>query len=231
MRTIAFIFARGGSKGLPGKNIKQLNGVPLIVYSINLAKAMDEIDVVIVSTDDEAIAKVAKEHGASVPFLRPKSLAKDESAEFLAWKHAVNWVLENEGEFDIFVSLPATSPLRNSDDIKKCLSMLTNDVDMVLTCKNAERNPYFNMVKKDAEGFVELVNVEGKIFRRQDAPEVYDLTTVAYVCRPNFILQNNHVLDGSSKAVFIPKERAIDIDDKWDFMFAELLIRNKNAER
>ena len=230
MKTIAFIFARGGSKGLPGKNVKLLNGTPLIAYSINIAKAMKEIDEVIVSTDDEVIAKVAKEHGASVPFLRPESLAKDESDEFLAWKHAVGWVLENKGNFDVFISLPATSPLRNSDDVRKCLATLTDSVDMVLTCKDADRNPYFNMVKQGQEGFVELVNAEEKIFRRQDAPEVYDLTTVAYVCRPSFILQNNHVLDGKTKTVFIPKDRAVDIDDKWDFMFAELLMKEKNAK-
>jgi len=230
MKTIAFIFARGGSKGLPGKNVKLLNGTPLIAYSINIAKAMKEIDEVIVSTDDEVIAKVAKEYGASVPFLRPESLAKDESDEFLAWKHAVGWVLENKGNFDVFISLPATSPLRNSDDVRKCLATLTDSVDMVLTCKDADRNPYFNMVKQGQEGFVELVNAEEKIFRRQDAPEVYDLTTVAYVCRPSFILQNNHVLDGKTKTVFIPKDRAVDIDDKWDFMFAELLMKEKNAK-
>ena len=230
MKTIAFIFARGGSKGLPGKNVKLLNGTPLIAYSINIAKAMKEIDEVIVSTDDEVIAKVAKEYGASVPFLRPESLAKDESDEFLAWKHAVDWVLENKGNFDVFISFPATSPLRNSDDVRKCLATLTDSVDMVLTCKDADRNPYFNMVKQGQEGFVELVNAEEKIFRRQDAPEVYDLTTVAYVCRPSFILQNNHVLDGKTKTVFIPKDRAVDIDDKWDFMFAELLMKEKNAK-
>jgi N,N'-diacetyl-8-epilegionaminate cytidylyltransferase len=230
MKTIAFIFARGGSKGLPGKNVKLLNDTPLIAYSINIAKAMKEIDEVIVSTDDEVIAKVAKEYGASVPFLRPESLAKDESDEFLAWKHAVGWVLENKGNFDVFISLPATSPLRNSDDVRKCLATLTDSVDMVLTCKDADRNPYFNMVKQGQEGFVELVNAEEKIFRRQDAPEVYDLTTVAYVCRPSFILQNNHVLDGKTKTVFIPKDRAVDIDDKWDFMFAELLMKEKNAK-
>ena len=230
MKTIAFIFARGGSKGLPGKNVKLLNDTPLIAYSINIAKAMKEIDEVIVSTDDEVIAKVAKEYGASVPFLRPESLAKDESDEFLAWKHAVDWVLENKGNFDVFISLPATSPLRNSDDVRKCLATLTDSVDMVLTCKDADRNPYFNMVKQGQEGFVELVNAEEKIFRRQDAPEVYDLTTVAYVCRPSFILQNNHVLDGKTKTVFIPKDRAVDIDDKWDFMFAELLMKEKNAK-
>ncbi len=229
MKIIAFIFARGGSKGLPGKNIKLLDGIPLIAHSINTAKAIKEIDEIIVSTDDEAIAEIAEKYGASVPFLRPKLLAEDKSPEFLAWKHAVNWVLENKGEFDIFISIPATAPLRNSTDIKNCLSALSDDVDMVLTCKDAERNPYFNMVKKNQLGYVELVNNKGKITRRQDAPKVYDLTTVAYVCRPSFILQNNHVLDGKTKAVLVPKDRAIDIDDKWDFMFAELLMRSKGV--
>ncbi len=228
MKIIAFIFARGGSKGLPRKNLKLLNGIPLIAHSINIAKATSEIDDVIVSTEDESIAKVAREYGARTPFLRPKSLAEDSSDEFLAWRHAVSWVIENEGQFDTFISLPPTAPLRNTTDIEKCLSTLSIGTDMVLTCKNSERSPYFNIIKQNKSGFVELVNtVEGgKITRRQDAPKTYDLATVAYVCRPEFIMENNNVLDGKTKAILIPKERAVDIDDKWDFAFAELLMRD-----
>ena len=159
MKKIAFIFARGGSKGLPGKNIKLLNDIPLIAHSINIAKKMNEIDEVIVSTDDEGIAEVAIEYGANVPFLRPEALAEDDSSEFLAWKHAVEWVIENQGKFSVFISLPPTAPLRNQSDIKKCLSALSGDTDMVLTCKNAERSPYFNMVKRDEKEFVELVSI------------------------------------------------------------------------
>ena len=139
-------------------------------------------------------------------------------------------VLNNIGNFDMFISLPATAPLRSVLDVKRCTEALTDDVDMVLSCKYAERNPFFNMVKETTQGYVELVNNPEKIFsRRQEVPMIYDLTTVAYVSRPKFILESKSIMEGNTKAVIIPKERAVDIDDKWDFIYAETLMRYSNA--
>ena len=227
-KCFAFIFARGGSKGLPRKNIKLLAGKPLIAYSIEIAKRCPSIDAVYVSTDDEEIAAVAKQFGAKVPFLRPAELAADTSAEWDAWRHAIA-ELEGRGEhFDTFVSLPATSPLRSVEDVEACIAALSADVDMVVTAKKAERSPYFNMVTIDNSGYSRLViEPENAIARRQDAPVVYDMTTVAYVARPEFIKNNRGVFSGRVKTVIVPDNRAVDIDTVYDFMMAEFILKEK----
>jgi N-acylneuraminate cytidylyltransferase len=184
MSVVAFIFARGGSKGLPGKNIRLLNGKPLIAWSIEHALNVKRIDRVIVSTDSEEIAKVAKQYGAEVPFIRPAELATDDSPEWLAWRHALNYLIETKGNLpDVMVSVPSTAPLRQLVDIENCLDEYEKGcADVVITVTAAHRNPYFNMVKVNQDGSVGLVNPpESTIARRQDAPLVYDMTTVCYV--------------------------------------------------
>lgn len=221
---IAFIFARGGSKGVPRKNIKILNGKPLITYSIQAALDSPSINRIIVSTDDEEIAAVAKENGAEVPFIRPKELAQDTSAEWYAWRHAVEFLNRQGVSFDIFVSLPATSPFRKVEDVEKCIAKLSDDTDVVITVKKADRSPYFNMVTKGSEGYCQLaIKPDTSVARRQDAPIVYDMTTVAYVTRPSFIIDNFGIFSGRVKSVLIPSARAIDIDTPIDFKLAELL--------
>ena len=229
-KVIAFIFARGGSKGIPRKNIKLLGGKPLIGWSIGTALRCPSIDRVIVSTDDQEIADVARSHGAEVPFIRPKELAEDTSAEWYAWRHAVEFV-EAEGiRFDKFVSLPATSPLRSVDDVERCIAELDEEADVVVTVKKAERSPYFNMVTIDECGFSHLVVAPEKLVtRRQDTPYVYDMTTVCYVTRPKFILSNLSFFNGKVRSVIIPDARAIDIDNPIDFKVAELLVDEQNA--
>lgn len=122
MNAIAFIFARGGSKGLPGKNIRTLESKPLIAWSIEQALAIKRIKRVIVSTDSEEIAAISRVYGAEVPFIRPAELARDDSPEWLAWRHALNYIRETLGLLpDVMVSVPATAPLRSSVDIDNCL--------------------------------------------------------------------------------------------------------------
>ena len=116
MKTYAFIFARGGSKGVPGKNIRNLSGKPLLAYSIDLAKNIEDVEEIFVSTEDQRIASIARQHGADV-INRPPTLAQDDTPEWLAWQHAVEWLNKRGKNFDIFLSLPTTSPLRNSKDI------------------------------------------------------------------------------------------------------------------
>lgn len=228
-RCIAFIFARGGSKGLPGKNIKPLAGKPLIAWSIDAARACPGIETVIVSTDDPGIAVVARAHGAEVPFMRPEELAQDDSPEWLAWRHAIRWFQAERGAFDIFLSLPATSPFRAVADIEACLATLRDDpaTDIVITVRNAERSPYFNMVRHDERGYARLViEPSGAVSRRQDAPRVDDITTVAYAARPAFILAADRLFDGRVRSVCVPAERALDIDTPYDFMLAECIARS-----
>ena len=227
MKAIAFIFARGGSKGLPGKNIRLLGGKPLIAWSIEHALAVKRIERVIVSTDSERIAEVACEWGAEVPFIRPAELALDDSPEWLAWRHALTYLRDTDGVLpEVMVSVPTTAPMRLPVDIENCLDEYEKgDADMVITVTDAHRSPYFNMVKTQADGSVGLViPPQSAVTRRQDAPTVYDMATVAYVIRPLFVLDHSAMFEGRVRAVHVPVERSIDIDTLLDFQIAELML-------
>lgn len=228
MKNFAFIFARGGSKGLPGKNIKSLAGKPLLQYSIDTALASPSIEQVFVSTDDDAIANVARQGGAIV-IARPAELATDTSPEWLSWRHAVEWATEHYGEFEGFVSLPATSPLRSVEDVESAIvRRKTQGADICISVTPANRSPYFNMVKYTQEGDVELVNKpEGDVTRRQDAPTVFDITTVVYAATPEFILNHYGIFSGKVTSIEVPKARAIDIDDIYDFKLAEAIVQSE----
>lgn len=228
---IGFIFARGGSKGVLGKNIRNLAGKPLIAYAIEAALQSKYIRKVIVSTDCEKIKEISVKFGADVPFLRPAELAQDHSPEWTAWQHAIRFVNDKESlrDFDVFVSIPCTSPLRTAIDLDNCISAyLEGGTDIVVTVKNAARHPSFNMVTLDHNKQANLVMPPNiSINRRQDANQLYDMTTVAYVASPEFIINNSAIFDGTVKAVVIPEDRAIDIDTPLDFKIAEFLMNER----
>ncbi len=225
MKNYAFIFARGGSKGLPGKNIKPLAGKPLLQYSIDTALASPSIDKVFVSTDDADISKVAIDSGA-VLIERPDELATDTSPEWLSWRHAIEWAGKHHDEFDGFVSLPATSPLRSVEDVEAAIEKRSKvDADICISVTPASRSPFFNMVKRTGDGLVELVNKpESDVTRRQDATEVFDITTVVYATTSEFVLNNYGLFSGKVTSIEVPKARAVDIDDIYDFRMAEAIL-------
>ena len=232
MKYIALICARGGSKGLPGKNIKSLDGTPLIGWSINIAKQIDRISRIIVSTDSKKIAKIATEHGAEVPFIRPTDLAADDSPEWLVWRHAINH-MENQGEkIDSIVVLPATAPLRSVEDVNNCIDLFEKGgIDSVITVSEASRSPYFNMITNDNNGYSSLAIQSGEVItRRQDTPDVFDMTTVAYVVDVDFIKKFSGIFEGRVKSIIIPTETSIDIDNIYDFKFAELILTEQYAK-
>lgn len=228
MKTVAFIFARGGSKGLPGKNIKPLNGKPLLQYSIETAKKIMQISEIFVSTDCAEIAAVAIKNGVKV-INRPAYLATDTSPEWLSWRHAIEYVSENFGPFQRFVSLPATSPLRNNQDVQSALDKLDSTAaDICISVTPANRSPYFNMVRLQSDDSVEIViKSERAVSRRQDAPAVFDITTVVYAATVPFIQQHSSIFSGKVVATVVPKIRAVDIDDIYDFMFAETVLQSE----
>ncbi len=227
MKTFAFIFARGGSKGLPGKNTKILLGKPLITHSIELAKSMPDIDRIFVSTDSDQIASVAEEYGAEVPFKRPAELASDTASEWTAWQHAIEYVLTHYGSFDRFVSLPTTAPCREVKDVRGALEKLQKGVDMVVTASKSGHHPCFNMLKLDSQGFGSKFIESKQTSRRQDVSQAFNMTTVAYVSRPDFILKNQSIWDGTLKIQEVETLNAIDIDDASDFKLAELILQDK----
>lgn len=231
MKNYAFVFARGGSKGLPGKNIRLLAGKPLIHYSIETAKQCPSIDEVFVSTDDPEIAEVARKAGAIV-IKRPAELASDTSPEWLSWKHGVEWVESRYGQFQYFVSLPATSPLRNVSDVEGAIAKLGSGLaDICISVTPASRSPYFNMVTiLDGEMCELVIKPVGAVTRRQDAPEVFDITTVVYISTPHFIRNKDSLFSGTVTSVVVPKDRAVDIDDIYDFLLAETIINEMKNE-
>ena len=229
MKAYGFIFARGGSKGLPGKNIKPLCGKPLIAHSIEAGLASKCLEKIIVSTDSEEIASAARQYRAEVPFMRPAELAADTSPEWLAWRHAVNYMFDSGDKFDVMVSIPATAPLRLPSDINRCVEVfLGGDCDVVITCAEAHRNPHFNMISLDEKNGAHVAfPLDPPPARRQDVPGYYDVTTVAYVTSPEYVLSHDSIWGGRVKAVAVDKINAVDIDDMTDFEIAEFFMRKR----
>lgn len=227
MKIYSFIFARGGSKGIPKKNIQIFNGRPLIAYPIIQALKIDFIDEVFVSTDCEETKNISENLGAKV-IERPGSLAQDDSNEIDAWKHAISFVEKTYGVFDYFLSLPATSPLRDDSDIENALNLLEqdNNLDGVVGIAETNHHPAFNMVQKSETGILNLCDNSSKFYRRQDCPPIYNLTTVLYFMKVSFLSNSKNIFTGNIGGIIIPKERAIDIDDPVDFFIAEKLHKN-----
>ena len=229
MKTHAFVFARGGSKGIPKKNLLSIGGIPLLARSIRTAQRITEIERVFVSTDDTEIAETARNYGAEI-ITRPPELAQDDSPEWLAWQHAVSWVIRYHGEFSRFVSIPTTAPLRSDEDVLACLEALTPDWDLVMTMTPSTRSPWFNIVTEEPGGKLRLVaNQYDGVFRRQDVPSTYDLTTVAYTAWTAHILGRNSIWSGKVRGVKVPPERALDIDNEYDLQIARWLLESRNS--
>lgn len=224
MTTIATICARGGSVGVPGKNIRELCGKPLIVYSIEQALANARIDAVYVSTDSPAIADVARNAGARVPFLRPAELATSSAAKIPAIVHLVEWVEQHEGPVDRIIDLDPTSPLRIQADLDACLALLDEQADNVITGYEAEKNPYFNMVEQTDDNHIQLVKqLKSPIVSRQTAPKVYAMNASIYVWHRRTL--NQGVFQPQTRLHIMPRERSIDIDHEIDFQLVSLYMQ------
>ena len=220
----AFIFARGGSKGVQKKNIRLVADKPLIVHSIECALKSKYIKNVIVSTDCDEIAEISKKAGAVI-LIRNKELASDTSPEILSWKHAIS---NFEKELNsTFISLPATSPLRAPEDIDNAIENFeSSKCDVLFAIANSHRNPYLNMVKINDNNFIEILNKGLKATRRQDVPDVYDVTTCVYVAKTDYINSTQSLMDGNVGYSIIPPERSLDIDTEYDLYLADLQLKN-----
>jgi N-acylneuraminate cytidylyltransferase len=224
-RIIAVIPARGGSKSVPYKNIRPLAGKPLIVWSIEIAQNTKEIDRIIVSTDDDKIAKIAKEHHAEI-YVRPAHLATDEALIIDALRDLTN-TLRTEGETAaIFVLLEPTCPLRAVDDVRKCIHLLVQGgYDSVATFKEAELNPHraWKIHNQEPEVFI-----PGAIpwLPRQKQPKAFQLNGAVYAFYSRMLEHDSiSLLSGRTGSVIMPKDRSIDIDDEFDFDIVETIIR------
>jgi len=227
MNIVATICARGGSKGVPRKNIRPLCGKPLIVHTIETAQKCRLINRIIVSTDDPEIAETARKAGAEVPFMRPEELAQDDTAKLPVIKHVIQF-LESQGyRPDIVVDLDPTSPLRTDKDIEACIRMvMAGEADNVFSVTKASKSPYFNMVEI-IDGKVRLVKqLDRPAKRRQDAPEVYDMNASIYVWKRDALMNNETIYLENTRIYLMPKW-AIDIDDETDFEFVEYMLSRR----
>jgi CMP-N-acetylneuraminic acid synthetase len=224
MSTIATICARGGSTGLPRKNVKALHGKPLIAHTIEQALACKQIEQVFVSTDDEEIADVARKHGAKVPFMRPAELATSLAPKLPVIQHLIEGVESMGIRVKRIVDLDPTSPLRLQSDIDTCIDLLDDQTDVVITGYSAEKNPYFNMVEAKPDGNIGLVKtIPGGVVARQQAPAVYAMNASIYVWHRHSFAKG--LWNGRVKLHVMPRERSIDIDTPIDFKLVDMLMQ------
>lgn len=231
MNITCVIGARGGSKGVAGKNFRPLLGKPLIAWSIEQALACPDIKRVVVSTDSEAIAEVSRAAGAHVPFMRPAELANDTAGKWEVWQHAL---AATDAHFagdpiDLFVDLDCTSPLRDVDDISKAIAQFrATDKDAVFTVCEARKNPYFNMLEADEGGNLRICKQLPKpIVRRQDAPKVVEHVASIYVLSPDYLRRGTGLLSGRTEGYDIGSAKSLDIDSEFDFELVEYLMRKR----
>ncbi|MCM0626391.1 acylneuraminate cytidylyltransferase family protein [Lysinibacillus sp. OL1_EC] len=223
-KILAIIPARGGSKGLPRKNVKKLAGKPLIVWTIEAAKQSKYISQVILSSEDLEIIEVAKQYGCDVPFIRPKELAQDHSLGMDVIMHAI----EQCGDFDYIVLLQPTSPLRTTEDIDGCIQkLIENRADFCVSVTEAAKSPYWMYTMKD-DRMYPLMQQEQMKTRRQDLPVVYALNGAVYVAKTDALLIEKSFLNERTIGYIMPQEKSFDIDTITDFKICEYLLADNN---
>jgi N-acylneuraminate cytidylyltransferase/CMP-N,N'-diacetyllegionaminic acid synthase len=220
--------ARGGSKRIPGKNIKPLCGKPLLAYAIDAAKGAGLFDRIIVSTDSAEIAEVAKNCGAEVPFLRPSKLAKDGTATTPVIQHAVRFLERNGETADVIVLLEPTTPLRTAQDVKNCVEMLfAKKADSVVSVRKVPHPPHWMLLVDKDRKAKEFIKNGLKIKTRTGIPELFELNAAVYVVRKSVLMKRGTIFGSRLYAYEMPAERSVDIDEPIDFKLAEALLGQK----
>jgi CMP-N-acetylneuraminic acid synthetase len=231
VNTLGLIPARGGSKGVPRKNVRELGGKPLVAWTIESAKACLGVDRVVVSTDDEQIGDICRESGADVPFLRPADLARDDTPDRPVYDHAVEWLAEHAGyRPDAVVWLRPTAPLRKPQDIDASLGVLVETgCDSVRSVCPVEHHPYW-MRTLEGDRLTPLLPQAGEdaFYQRQLLPNVYRLNGAVDVVRCSSVAQTTGLFGGDVRGYVMPLERSVDIDSETDFTLAELLLDRRS---
>lgn len=227
MKTLFLITARGGSKGIPGKNIRPFAGKPLICHSIDHARqAGAEDEDICLSTDSEEIRKVAEGYGLKVPFLRPDELATDKAGSYGVILHALRWYEARGTRYDRVVLLQPTSPLRRPSDILGAIDAWTPECDMVVSVREARTNPYYNAYEKNEDGYLRISKGPGTYTRRQEAPEVWEYNGAVYVMTAASLLEKN--MSAFRNVIPFPMDatRSVDLDTPLDWVIAETLYQD-----
>ncbi|MBN2282906.1 MAG: acylneuraminate cytidylyltransferase family protein [Deltaproteobacteria bacterium] len=226
---LAIIPARGGSKGLPGKNIKELCGKPLIAWSIEQAQSCKDIDEIVVSTDDEEIAEVAKKYGAGVPFIRPAELANDTAKSIDVIFHTIEWLKKHKGyQTGYILLLQPTSPLRAEEDIENAILILKDkNARAVVSVCETDHHPWWSNILPEDGNMESFIRPEMMNKRRQELPVFYKLNGAIYLADTDYLYKYNGFFGPDTFAHKMPQSRSVDIDSDLDFSLAALLLREK----
>ncbi len=233
MRIVGLITARGGSKGLPHKNILSLAGKPLITWTVEAALNCKSINRLIVSTDDYEIADVARQAGAEVPFMRPAELAQDGSDHLSVVSHAIQWLDHHDSaKADYVLLLQPTSPLRSTSDLNTAITMATQqDAVAVVSVSLMNQHPYYAQVIQNDGTLAEFMSTDQAYSQRQELPQVYAPNGAIYLNKRESLLQDRTFVPRKTLAYVMPPERSLDIDTAWDFYLADLILKDKYAHK
>ena len=221
MKILVIIPARGGSKGIPRKNIKPFNGKPLIYYTIDCARAICNDEDICVSTDDDEIIQVVENYGLKVPFKRPEELATDTAGTYEVLLHALDFYEKQGKHYDVVLLLQNTSPFRTPEQVKEALALYTPEVDMVVSVKECAANPYYCVFEENQEGYLHVCKGDGTIYRRQDAPKVYEYNGAIYIMNAA-ALKVTHMHKMQKRVKYVMDEKSsFDLDTMNDWMIAE----------
>jgi N-acylneuraminate cytidylyltransferase/CMP-N,N'-diacetyllegionaminic acid synthase len=229
MNVLAVIPARGGSKVIPDKNIRDLGGKPLIAWTILTALEAGGVDRVIVSTDSHRIAETARAYGAQVPFLRPAELAQDDTPGIAPILHAAQWCLENEPyQPDYVLCLQPTSPFRSPEDIDQAIELAREkEADSVVSVTPVEHHPHWMQLVDEQGKLVDFIAGGSSVNKRQDMPPVYALNGAIYLVRLEILLEQVTFFTTDTYAYIMPPERSMDIDTPWEMHLAELVMKDR----
>jgi len=227
MKVLVIIPARGGSKGIPRKNIKPLGGKPLICHTIDCARQVVADDDICVSTDDAEIIRCVEDYGLKVPFVRPAELATDTSGTYEVLLHALEYYEHQGMRYDAIVLLQNTSPFRYGEHVKEALKLYRSDIDMVVSVKETASNPYYNCFEEDEHGFLHISKGDGLFTRRQDVPKAYEYNGAIYVINPDS-LKKMPLGKFPKRVKYVMDDlHSLDLDTMIDWKFAEFLIDEK----
>lgn len=222
--------ARGGSKGIPRKNIKPLNGKPLIYYAIDTARAITSDENICVSTDDKEIKSVVEAYGLQVPFLRPNELSTDTAGTYEVLLHALDFYEQQGKQYKTVLLLQTTSPFRTAEQVKEALALYDqSDADMVVSVKECPANPYYNVFEENSDGFLHVCKGNGNIFRRQDAPKVYEYNGAIYIMDAEK-LKTTHMHKMQKRVKYImDAQSSFDLDTMQDWEMAEMILKTNKV--
>lgn len=225
MKSLVIIPARGGSKGIPHKNIKLLDGKPLIYYTIDVARAIVSDDNICVSTDDDEIIKCVEKYNLKVPFVRPAELATDTAGTYEVLLHALDFYEKQGKQFDNIILLQNTSPFRTAENVKEALRLYSDQIDMVVSVKETASNPYYNCFEEDNNGFLQISKGNGLFTRRQDVPKAYEYNGAIYVINSQS-LKEKPLGKFTKRIKYVMDDlHSVDLDNMIDWKFAEFVIK------